>query len=143
MAAIERILNNDYPSYFSVWTELYDEDAAGRSEVCRASNMFITTYAEFELYCNWLFDILFKMRNALGDKPDADRNMRRYCAFMGERLLSVYLQTNNKSVLSVEMRYKKWWIPYLGKIRRLLNINKASKFYKFMKEKLGYKSSYK
>lgn len=143
VSAIEKILKEDYPEYFYIWTKLYDEEAAGKGNVCRGGNMFITTYAEFDEYCKWLFNILFKMRQIVGDKPETDRNMRRYCAFMGERLLSVYLQTTEKKVQSVEMKYKKWWLPFVRKIRDSLGINRNTKIYKELRDRLGYKSSYK
>lgn len=76
------------------------------------------------------------------DKPETDRNMRRYCAFMGERLLSVYLQTNEKKVQSVKMKYNKWWPPFVRKIRANLGINRNTKIYKELRDRLGYKSSY-
>lgn len=143
VAAIECILKGDYPEYYRIWSEFYDEEAAGKGNVCRGANMFITTYAEYDEYCRWLFDILFKMRDIVGDKSETERNMRRYCAYMGERLLSVYLETNGKTVRSVKIKYKKWWLPYLRRIRDALGIDRKSRLYMMLRNKFGYRSSYK
>ena len=70
--AIEDVLKHKPTKYYEAWTRMYDSVAAGKYECCRAGNMFITTYKEFSEYCDWLFDILFEMRNIVGDKVDTD-----------------------------------------------------------------------
>ncbi len=136
------LLRKDKPMYYKAWNKLYDEKAAGRYNACRGGNMFITTGDVFHKYCTWLFDLLENMRDSIGDKPEVDRNMRRYCAFMGERLLSVYIEANNLPVLGVKVRFKKWWLPYVRAIVKTLNINRESKIYIFLSKRFGYHSQY-
>lgn len=136
------VLRIKYPKSFTTWNQLYDEEAAGRGEFCRGGNMFITTGATFNSYCSWLFDILADVRKIIGDSQNSDANMKRYCAFMGERLLSVFIKTYNIPVSSVEIRYKEWWLPYVRKVVKLLHINRNTNFYKFLKKKFGYSSQY-
>lgn len=139
---LRKILYSKYPQCYMVWNKLYDEEAAGRGNVCRGGNMFITTGHTFKSYCSWLFDILFELRKMVGDSPNSDANMKRYCAFMSERLLSVFIKTYKIHSLSVDIRYKEWWLPYVRKIVKYLHINRNSDFYKLMKMKFGYSSQY-
>ena len=104
--------------------------------------MFITSGRVFKDYCFWLFDILTKMRAMVGDKPDVGANMRRYCAFMGERLLSVYIEFYKLPVKGVSVRYKRWWLSYIRPIISVLRINRTSSIYLLFKKKYGYNSQY-
>lgn len=77
------ILKSKYPECYVAWNELYDEEAAGRGEVCRGANMFICKGATFNAYCAWLFEVLASYRVTVGESTYSDANMKRYCAFMG------------------------------------------------------------
>jgi len=140
--AITSLLKEYWPAYYEVWNRQYDETAAGRYAVCRGGNMFITTGRIFHEYCTWVFDVLKMMRACIGGKNGNDANMHRYCAFMGERLLSVYIEVNQLSVMGVKIRYKKWWLPYARTIVRSLNINKKNRIYILLRKYLGYTSQY-
>ena len=140
--AIMAILHKKGQDLYTTWNKLYDNEAAARKESCRGGNMFITTGAVFRDYCTWLFDILSEMRKIVGDRPNADANMRRYCAFMGERLLSVYIEYNRLPVKGVNVRYKEWWLSSTRFVINKLNVNKDSRLYSFLKQKFGYKSLY-
>ena len=106
-------------------------------------NMMIRRGDALDAYCSWLFSLLAKVRTIVGDKPDSDAYWRRYCAFMGERLLSVYIEANHLPVLGVEERLKKWWIKPLGKIRRIFGISRSNKLFNNIYNRIGYRSSYK
>lgn len=140
--AVTFLLEKFYPEYHVVWDKLYDGEAAGRYEVCRGSNMFITTGKVFKSYCAWIFPLLKELRKLLGDKSESDANMRRYCAFMSERLLSVYIEANQLLAWGVEVRYKKWWLFYVRWITRKFRVNRKSKIYIFLKKRFGYNSQY-
>ena len=136
------VLRNDYPEYYETWKKIYNDDASGYK--CRGGNMFITTYKEFDRYCTFLFDVLRRMRESLGyDYTNPDKNMRRYCAYMGERLLAVYLLTNGCDVLGTDTKYNKWYLKYIRKITKKLRLNKNGVIYSKLRNKFGYKSSYK
>lgn len=136
------VLKRKYPESYAAWNKLYDEEAAGRYEVCRGGNMFIAKGSTFNAYCNWLFDILRDVRMLIGDSAASDANMRRYCAFMGERLLSVFIETYSIPVLSVDVRLKKWWLPFVRKVVKYLHINRNSYLYIILRDKFGYSSQY-
>lgn len=138
--ALIKVLKDKYPSYYQVWSKLYDSHMEG--DKCRPTNMFITTGDEFEKYCEFLFPVCFEVEYLLKNHAVSDKNMQRYCAFIGERLLNVYLVTNNCTVLSVDIRYKEWYLKAARKIAAILKINKNGKLYQLLKRKFGYKSSY-
>ena len=140
--AIVEILRDNNQLEYDTWMRLYNEEAASRNASCRSMNMFITTGAIFKDYCTWLFDLLHKMRKKVGDKTDVSANMRRYCAFMGERLLSVYIESRELPVKGAMVRYKQWWLTFARPIIWKLNINKNTKFYSILKKHFGYKSNY-
>lgn len=137
-----KILKNNYNDCYRSWNKLYDLEAAAKGNICRGGNMFITSGKIFKEYCSWLFPILSSLRNITGDKPEVDPYMRRYCAYMGERLLSVYIKTYNIPVLDAKVKMKKWWIPFLGKIRKNLGLSKKSTLYKILLNVLGNNSQY-
>lgn len=126
---------------YTTWDKLYDDEAAAKGAFCRGGNMFITSGHVFKDYCSWLFDILTKMRAIVGDKPNTDANMRRYCAFMGERLLSVYIESHKLPVKEVPIR-SKWWLNYIRPIVKFLKINRNSSIYLFLRKRYGYNSQY-
>lgn len=148
LMAIKKILKTKYPEYYKIWNEIYASDGSGNS--CRGGQLFITSRDEFQKYCEFLFDVLFELKKDLdtqfgssdGVYRDADKSMRRYCAFMGERLLNVYLRTNNCDVKGCKMRCY-WHINIARKIIKTFKINRNTKVYKILKNKFGYKSSYK
>lgn len=133
--ALVSILKNDYPLYYQTWSRIYDQNGASRN--CNGAQLFITTYSEFNRYCDFLFGVLFKLRKKVGDSS-ADRYYRRYCAFMGERLLSVYINT-------VEAKVKEYPLKYPNLLLTIGHIffNNNSMLKKILKDKLKLKSSYK
>lgn len=138
--AFLQVLKRDYPDYYKTWFKFFDEKMQGKG--CRSANMFITTGSEFKKYCTFLFGVCFKARRLLNDYKIADKNMRRYCAFAGERLLAVYLYTNNCNILDTRIKYKKWYLPLIRRFIKYFKINRDGFLYKKIKRRLGYKSSY-
>lgn len=135
------ILKRDYPKYYDEWFNHYDSMWMGKD--CRGGNMFITSFSQFNKYCAELFDICRKMNNDLKNHQFQDTNMQRYCAFVGERFLAVFIGANKCSAYGCDIRYKPY---YLGPVRKLIkkaHINKNNHIYKLLKERFGYKSSYK
>ena len=141
--AIVSILKERSETQFRAWRTLYDNEAASKGKTCRGGNMFITTGKVLNEYCEWLFSVLIEMRSIVGDKSETDAYMRRYCAFMGERLLSVYIEFNNIPAKGVRIRYKKWWLMIIRPVVNILHINQGSSLYLKLKKLGGYESSYK
>ena len=77
--------------YLETYSQLFDSTARSIGNTCRGGNMFIAKGKTFKEYCEWLFEICKYVRTKVGDKTDSDANMKRYCAFCGERMLSVYI----------------------------------------------------
>lgn len=140
LKAITTILRLNYPKYYQSWNEIYQPD--GSSDDCNNAQLFITTGKYFSEYCTFLFGVLSKMRELVGDKHGSPYNIR-YCAFMGERLLSVFLNANDLKYKEYHIRYANKIVNLGHKITRLLHINKSSSFYKLMQKKYGAKSSYR
>lgn len=57
-------------------------------------NMFVMRYDCFCRYCEWLFSILFELEEKI-DVSDYDTYNARVFGFIGERLLDVWLETEN------------------------------------------------
>lgn len=65
-------------------------------------NMFIAHKDFVNGYCEWLFNILFELKNVL-DLDDYDAYQRRVYGFISERLLNVYIEMHKKNL---KIRYK-------------------------------------
>lgn len=129
--------------YLEACRKLFDNELASKYPNNRGASMFICRGETFKAYCSWLFPLLSEVRKIVGDKPDAEPYWKRYCAYIAERLLSVYIEANHLPALGVKVRLKKWWIPILGKLRKVSGISKKNKIYQLLYYKLGYHSSYK
>lgn len=94
---LREVIKTKFPKYLKAWDEIYDERGAGRGLNCSGLELFYTTKTEFNNYCKYLFDILFEVKEIIRD-VDRSPYDKRYLAFLGERLLSVYLKADNKNV---------------------------------------------
>lgn len=100
---LEEILKKDFPIYYKAWIELYDKKGHSLNDqlTCSASQMFFTSSSEFNKYCSFIFSVLAKLRKEVGDVSRSSYH-QRYCAFVGERLLSVYLKANDINPICLE-----------------------------------------
>lgn len=92
------IIEKDYHEYL----DYYDKHMLETSE--HNCNMFIMKYDIFIDYCAFLFDILFKIEDKLG-------NVDRLYGYISERLLDVYIDKNRykyKEVKVIETEYINW-----------------------------------
>ena len=89
------ILKKDETGYLEAWDAIYDETGAslGGKKNSYCMQMFYADKQSFLDYCDFLFRVLFQVREQIGD-CDRPAYHKRYCAFLGERLLSVYLLRN-------------------------------------------------
>ncbi len=129
---LEEVLKEYYHEYYSVWQELFDSTGKSKSQNCANCEMFYTTVDEFEKYCEFLFGVLFKVYDRIGE-VDREPYHKRYCAFLGERLLSVYLVKNNRIVYNCQIRPKRnVFISYLRSIYLNIGLNKNPKIKKMI-----------
>lgn len=84
----EEILKEFYPQYLSAYKNVMDSTKGHRF------NMMIMRKDLFENYCEWLFDILFKLEERLDISEYSDYDKRVF-GFVSERLLDVWINTNN------------------------------------------------
>ncbi len=82
------IIKEFYPEYIPAW------DSVMKSTSGHRFNMFIMKKEILDSYLQWLFDILFKLEEVL-DISGYSANDRRVFGFVSERLLDVWLITNN------------------------------------------------
>lgn len=92
-----RIIEERYPEYITSY------DSSMKKTTGHRFNMFIMKKELADEYCAWLFDILFELEKRL-DISDYSDNDKRVFGFVAERLLDVWLETNN-------IKYKD--IPYI------------------------------
>lgn len=92
------IIDKEHHEYL----EYFDKHMLETSE--HNCNMFIMKYNIFVDYCAFLFDILFKTEDKLG-------NVDRLYGYISERLLDVYIDKNGykyKEVKTIETEYINW-----------------------------------
>ena len=93
----KQILQEKYPDYITAW-EISMRKTAGHR-----FNMFVMKKGKLNAYCEWLFDVLFELESRLNIST-YNKNDSRVFGFVGERLLDIWLDTN-------QIRYKD--IPYV------------------------------
>jgi len=97
---MERILKEQYPEYIPAFHNLANKTWA------HMFNMFVMRKDYFDQYCEWLFDVLFKLEDSLV------KHEPRLFGFLSERLLDVWLETNNLAYKEVPVAFmeKQDWI---------------------------------
>lgn len=138
--ATRAIIKKNFPNYLLAWDKAYREDGSG--DICNAAQLFITTYGEMRQYCEFLFGVLFELRKVIKDGQKSPY-FKRYCAFMGERLLTVYLLANNKVMIEKGMKYPSNLKTMCSRFLYAINFNRDTKIYRFFQKKFGRKSSYR
>lgn len=79
-----KIISEKYPDYLEAF------DKFSKSKFIYLCNMFISRKEIFDLYYNWLFDILFELEKRVNLEEYDDYNKRLF-GFMSERLFNVWL----------------------------------------------------
>lgn len=80
----------------------FDRVMAGRS--LHLYNMLITTAAEFDAYCRWLFAVLTQVEVGT-DMTDYSPYQRRLYGFLGERLLNVWVAHRGLRVCALPVKH--------------------------------------
>ncbi len=81
------ILKEKYPLYTPFFDKTLNRSSGHRF------NMFIMRRDLLNSYCTWLFDVLFSLEEQL-DTSSYNENDRRVYGFIAERLLDVWIETN-------------------------------------------------
>lgn len=95
---VRSIIAQKYPDY------LHDFDGYFNGHYMYPCNMFITSRRNLQEYCRWLFDIIIPAARSI-DVSSFDSNSKRVIGFMAERLLTLWILHNGKSVKEVDMLY--------------------------------------
>ena len=103
------IIKEEYSDYLP----FFDEHMKKTSE--HNFNMFVMKYGIFIEYCDFLFDILFRIENQLGD-------VDRLYGYISERLLDVFIEKNNYQFTETNVIEKE-------------HINWPKKIYEFLRRK--------
>ncbi|MGN0620890.1 MAG: DUF4422 domain-containing protein [Porcipelethomonas sp.] len=110
------IISEKYPEYLKAYDNSMKLTSGHRF------NMFIMKKDKFNAYCEWLFDILFELEERL-DISSYNKNDSRVFGFVSERLLDVWINTNNISYKDqpyIFMEKQNWFIKGMNFVKRKL-----------------------
>ena len=134
--SLKKILSNDYPDYYSEWQKFTFYDKNSKSWILRytPNNVFYTDARSFNEYCEWLFDILFKLRSVVGNIERVP-TYKRYCALIGERIMTSYLERNKKFYMtSYGIGASTPLYRFLSGAAHKLNLNIDAKYYVLIRD---------
>ncbi len=115
----ENVIKEFYPDYLSSFNSVMNKRSGHRF------NMFVMKKTLLDSYCEWLFDILFKVESRI-DISDWNKSEQRVFGYLSERLLDVWIDKN-------KLQYKE--IPYMFMEKQ----NWLKKGFGFLKRKLTAK----
>ena len=118
----KRIIAERSPEYIEAYDKTMKKTTGHRF------NMFIMKKELADEYCNWLFDILFELEKRL-DISDYSDNDKRVFGFVSERLLDVWLETNNvkyKNIPYIFLEKENWITKGVNFILRKIEGKKAA-----------------
>lgn len=93
---VKEVLELNYPEYMKAFNEFMNSHSAS---FC---NMIISNKSIIDEYCEWLFDILFKVESKIDMRGYSDKEIR-FFGFIGERLLNVWIKTKGYKVYYTPM----------------------------------------
>ena len=88
---LENLFRVDYPDYFDEYISFMRFN--NKISSC---NMFVTSKKHFELYSEWLFEVLFKYEKLVKISPY--ESSARIFGFISEALLNIYVRKNKLNV---------------------------------------------
>lgn len=99
------VIEKKYPEYLSSFDEIMS------SKKLRLYNMFIMPKTMSDLYCEWIFTILFEVEKN-SNTADYSIYQKRLYGFLSERLFNVWIQKNQfnlieANVINIEKENKK------------------------------------
>lgn len=108
------IINRDYPEFSKSVKTVMNADKAS------LFNMFIMSKKDMDNYCEWLFDILFKLEKQI-DVSNRDEYQKRVFGFISERLFNIWLNHNNFKIYYTSV-YDQNVCPLKLKIKRIFKV---------------------
>ena len=112
-----KILEERYPGYIPAY------DSCMKKTTGHRFNMFIMKKEIADQYCAWLFDVLFELEERL-DISTYSVNDKRVFGFVSERLLDVWLETNQikyKDISYIFLEKQNWITKGINFILRKMN----------------------
>ena len=112
-----KIIEEKYPAYIPAY------DKSMKKTTGHRFNMFIMKKDLADAYCAWLFDILFELEKRL-DISSYNKNDQRVFGFVSERLLDVWLMTNNiksKDIPYIFLEKENWITKGINFIMRKID----------------------
>jgi hypothetical protein len=92
------IIHRDYPEYVPALDKMRNSTKGHRF------NMFIMKKKYFDAYCEWLFDILFKVEEKI-DISEYSAAEARVFGYLSERMLDVWIDTNHVEYRELPVLY--------------------------------------
>ena len=87
--------------------------------------MFIMKSDLFDSYCEWMFDVLFELEKRL-DISDYNAYDARVFGFVSERLLDIWIQTNNLTYINTPVEFmekQNWLVKGTNFLKRKIGIH--------------------
>ena len=109
LTVTEEVIRSRCPEYASAWETVMKRRSGHRF------NMFVMRYDLFCAYCEWLFGILFAVKESL-DISEWTPSEQRVYGYLGERLLDVWLTHNSVKYTDVPYMFmeKQHWIKKIA-----------------------------
>ncbi|MGF0112562.1 DUF4422 domain-containing protein [Streptococcus sp. SGI.013] len=110
-----QIISEDYPEYLKDFEWFEDQD---KGYIC---NMSIMKKEVYDTYCDWLFDILFKLDKTI-DYSKYDNYNKRMVGFVAERLLNVWIKHQALKVKEYPIYFTE--DHFIDRVKRKLGLTK-------------------
>ena len=111
---VEEIIKEYHKDYIDSFNEVMD------GKKLYLYNMFIMKKSDFDDYCQWLFDILFRLEKEV-DLRNYDAYQSRIFGFLSERLFNVWLKKHNlkvKEIPVINIEGINWWEKGINFLKR-------------------------
>lgn len=96
LEAIQNIISKLYPEYLDSTVKVLNR------RYIHYFNMFVMQKKLFDLYCEWLFNILFVLEKNI-DLSSYDAYQTRVFGFLSERLLNIWIEKNNPRIYEADV----------------------------------------
>lgn len=109
LTVTEEVIRSRCPEYAAAWETVMKRRSGHRF------NMLIMRYDLFRAYCEWLFGILFAVKERL-DISEWTPSEQRVYGYLGERLLDVWLTHNSVKYIDIPYMFmeKQHWIKKIA-----------------------------
>lgn len=122
---VKKIIRKKYPEYLRDFEIVMNRTNGHRF------NILIMNKKEFDLYCDWLFSILFELEKKI-DISKYDSYQTRVFGFLSERLLDVWIQKNDISYTEKRVKFvgnEEWGKKISRFLKNKIKSTKVSRAY--------------